>query len=501
MDLPTPLLIITRNYGNRFSRLARTAFWSFTCFFLASCDHNSTTHLGFSRLEQIKHEGALHVLTRQGPTTYFEGPEGLSGLEYELIKLFAAHLGVEAHFKIPDSFEEILDKISHGEADIAAAGLTVTEARQQKMRFTTPYQTITEQIIYRSGKKRPKQIADLNRGILEVVKSTSHEDTLLALKSTHPNLEWEINTNLDTESLLLLVNEGLIDYTIADSHQAAILRSFYPRLNIAFDISKPRQLAWAISPSLDDSLYNEIIRFFKKIKSNNTLQNLLEKYYGHSNNLNYVGNCTFRQHIEERLTTFKDYFIEAGKKHAIDWRLLAAIGYQESHWNQDATSPTGVKGLMMLTRGTAKQLGVIDRTDPVQSIRGGARYFKQRLRKISKRVPEPDRTWFALASYNVGFGHLEDARVLTQKRGGNPDKWMDVKENLPLLSKKKWYSQTKHGYARGREPVRYVENVRSYYDLLVWLSDDDPIKKNTLPTKLREIERRNNALNIQVPAL
>jgi len=466
-------------------------------FFLISCDNNSNWHLGFSRLEQIKHEGALHVLTRQDPTTYYEGPNGYTGLEYDLINLFAKHLGVEAHFIVPDTFESILQQISRGEADIAAAGLTVTEQRQKIIRFAPSYQTITEQVIYRSGHKRPTQVSDLTRGIIEVVKGTSHIDTLTRLQKQHPDLEWNINTELDTDGLLYLVNEGLIDYTIADSHQASIIRSFYPKLNIAFDITKPRQLAWALTPSTDDSLYNEVVDFFERIKRDDTLQSLLEKHYGHVNNLNYVGNCTFRRHIKERLLNYEQYFKAAAKRHDLDWRLLAAIGYQESHWNAKATSPTGVKGLMMLTRGTAKQLGIKNRTSPLQSINGGALYFKQRLKKIPARISEPDRTWLALASYNVGFGHLEDARILTQQNGGNPDKWIDVKKNLPLLTRKRWYKKTKHGYARGKEPVRYVENIRSYYNLLVWLTADDQIQKNVMSLKTRQVEKTpNNALNI-----
>ncbi len=481
--------------------IVKTLIANFCLILLISCDNNKS-HLGFSRLEQIKHEGTLHVLTRQAATTYYEGPEGLTGLEYDLIVLFAEHLGVEPNFIVPDTFEEILRQISTGQADIAAAGLTVTENRKQRMRFAPPYQMITEQVIYRSGRKRPKRVRDLYNGIVEVVKGTTHEATLNSLKKKkHPQLEWNVNDQLDTDGLLYLVNQGLIDYTIADSQQAAVIRAFYPRLNVAFDITEPRQLAWALTSSDDDSLYDEVVSFFNKIKRNNTLQTLLEKHYGHTNNLSYVGNCKFRKHIKERLPDYIDYFKSAAGKHNIDWRLLAAIGYQESHWNNNATSPTGVKGLMMLTHGTARQLKVKDRTNPLQSINGGALYFKQRLKKIPAHIEEPDRTWFALASYNVGYGHLADARKLTQRRGGNPDKWLDVKQTLPLLSKKKWYTQTRHGYARGREPVRYVENIRSYYDLLVWLSDDDPIKKNTMHSKKKEKIVNNTALGIKTPAL
>jgi len=319
------------------------------------------------------------------------------------------------------------------------------------------------------------------------------------LQAQHPKLNWITNEELTSDGLLYLVNEGLIDYTISDSHLASSTRRFYPKLNIAFDISSPRELAWALPHSKDNSLFNEIDLFFKQIKQDKTLKRLLEKHYGNSDNLSYVGNCTFRLHVESRLPNFINLFKEEAIKHDLDWRLLAAIGYQESHWRSDTTSPTGVKGLMMLTSGTAQELGIKDRTDPVQSIKGGALYFKQRYKKIAERVQEPDRTWFALASYNVGFGHLEDARILTEKRKADPDKWLDVKEVLPLLSKKKWYKQTQYGYARGNEPVRYVENIRSYYDLLVWLTAEDQVEKDVMSLKPKEPE--NKALNFEPPTL
>uniref|UniRef100_UPI003567924A transglycosylase SLT domain-containing protein n=1 Tax=Neptunomonas sp. TaxID=1971898 RepID=UPI003567924A len=152
----------------------------------------------------------------------------------------------------------------------------------------------------------------------------------------------------------------------------------------------------------------------------------------------------------------------------IDWMLLAAVAYQESHWKADAVSPTGVKGIMMLTNAAAKEVNVMDRTDPIQSVIGGAQYLLNVKGKIPDRIPEPDHTWFALAGYNVGFGHLEDARILTQRANKDPDKWDDVREFLPLLSKKKYFSTVKYGYARGQEPVQYVANIKKYIELLEW---------------------------------
>jgi len=134
----------------------------------------------------------------------------------------------------------------------------------------------------------------------------------------------------------------------------------------------------------------------------------------------------------------------------------------------------------MLTNATANELGVKDRTNPFESTNGGANYLSRMKKRIPARITEPDRTWMALAAYNVGLGHLEDARVLTQREGGNPDKWVDVRKSLPLLTQKKWYKQTKYGYARGHEPVLYVKNIRNYYDLLIWKYNDKDNIQDTM---------------------
>jgi membrane-bound lytic murein transglycosylase F len=159
-------------------------------------------------------------------------------------------------------------------------------------------------------------------------------------------------------------------------------------------------------------------------------------------------------------------FRQTAEKYNLDWHLIAAIAYQESHWNPRAKSPTGVRGLMMLTLDTAKEMGVTNRLDPAQSLEGGVAYFLKLKARLPERIQDPDRSLFALAAYNVGFGHLEDARILTVRNNKNPDLWVDVREHLPLLSKKKYYTTLKRGYARGNEPVIYVDNIQYYRSYL-----------------------------------
>ena len=430
-------------------------------------------------LEQVKESGELHVLTRNAATTYYLGPHGPTGPEYDLVQAFAEHLGVKARLIVEDDVQEILRKIARGDAHIAAAGLTVTEARKKRIRFTPFYQTITQQVIYRQGIKKPRSIAELGDGFFEVLTNSSHAERLTELKNEYPALTWMESDELSSSELISLLLEDVIDYTVADSHDVALIRRYYPKVRVAFDIAE-QHLAWAMPKSDDDSLYLAAVDFFNSIKESGELKHTLARHYGHIRNYDYAGTPIYMRHIQHRLPTYVKHFQAAAKANDLDWRLLAAVAYQESHWNPLAVSPTGVRGIMMLTRNTAKELGVEKRTDPKESIDGGARYLRILFDKFAE-LPEPNRTWLALASYNVGYWHVKDAQWLTEQDGGDPNQWTDVKQRLPLLTQDKWYSQTKYGYARGNEPVHYVENIRSYYDILRWQTEREKPRNRPSP--------------------
>jgi membrane-bound lytic murein transglycosylase F len=291
---------------------------------------------------------------------------------------------------------------------------------------------------------------------------------LYAERQAIPDLVWVENASTDTQALLDGVANGSIDYTIADSTEFSLAHDVHPELRIAFDFPGNESLAWAVSARNRDFL-RDIDNYFARISSTGELAAIVQRYYGRAENLEFVGPRGFMRDMQSRLPLYRKWFEEAAVQSSQDWRLLAAIGYQESKWNPSAASPSGAKGLMQLMGMSLSAAQVSDPKDPRQSIFGGARYFKLVFDKIPSHVPEPDRTWFALAAYNTGYGHLEDARVLTQKAGRDPDSWQDVREFLPLLAQEHWYTQTENGYARGWEPVRYVDNVRGYRDLLEWV--------------------------------
>jgi membrane-bound lytic murein transglycosylase F len=423
--------------------------------------------LSASELEKVKSSGELVMVTRNAATTYYEGPTGEpAGLEYVLAKMFAERLGVELKVEVANSIQGIFTKVVRHDAHFAAAGLTVTSYRQNWVRFTHPYQTITQQVVYLSGTRRPRNVLDLNRGNLEVIANSSHAERLRELKVKYPQLHWTETNELETEELLENIRDHLLSFTVVDSNEFQINRRYYPELRIAFTISEPQPVAWAFPISTDNSLYDEAQRFFEEIRENGTLDQLIEEHFSHVEQFDFVATPTFLKHIADRLPKYEELFKKVSQEHDIDWMLAVAIAYQESHLRANAISPTGVRGMMMLTRRTARELGVKDRTDPTQSIEGGIRYFRKMMNALPPEIQGEDRYWFALAAYNVGLGHLNDARDITRRRGMDPDKWVDVKDNLPLLRIYKWYRRTKHGYARGNEPVKYVENIRSYYEIL-----------------------------------
>ncbi|NER59925.1 membrane-bound lytic murein transglycosylase MltF [Pseudomonas sp. MAFF212428] len=424
-----------------------------------------------STLERIKEDGVLRVVTRNSPATYFQDRNGETGFEYELVKRFADDLGVTLQIETADNLDDLFNQLGQPNGPVlAAAGLVSSEQRKQQVRFSHPYLEVTPQIIYRNGKSRPTDAADLVGKRILVLKGSSHAEQLAELKKQYPALQYEESDQVEVVDLLRMVDEGQIDLTLVDSNEVAMNQVYFPNVRVAFDLGDGRDQRWAVAAGDDNSLLNEINEFIDKVHKNGTLQRLKDRYYGHVDVLGYVGAYTFAQHLQQRLPRYEKHFKVSAKKEQVDWRLLAAIGYQESMWQAEVTSKTGVRGLMMLTQRTAQAMGVSNRLDPRQSIEGGAKYFMYVKQELDDEIKEPDRTWFALAAYNVGGGHLDDARKLAKREGLNPNKWLDVKKMLPRLSQKQWYSKTRYGYARGGEPVHFVANIRRYYDILTWVT-------------------------------
>ncbi len=433
----------------------------------------STCSSSPSMLEQIIEQGELRVVTRDTPTSYFVGPDGPAGPEYDLVSGFAEALGVSLVIETVDSVSEILPYLAEGRAHMAAAGLSITDSRREVLDFGHPYYAVDMHLIYKLGTGKPRSIPEVIGRSIEVVAGSSHSDMIRSLSRVYPDLEWSENDTDEVADLLTKVALGEVDFTIADSTEFNIQRHFYPDLRVALDLKINDPIAWAFIKTGDQSLLARADDYLINSDRSGFLAQVNDRYFGHTEKFDYVGTRAFIRHFESRLPRYRPLFEEAGKTWDVDWRLLAALGYQESHWRSHAVSPTGVRGIMMLTKATADYLDIEDRMDPATSIAGGGRFYARQTERIPDSVTEPDRTWMALAAYNVGFNHIKDARQIVEWQGGDPDKWVDLSKALPLLAQRKWYTRVPYGYARGWEPVLYVNNIRAYYNIIRWLTENE----------------------------
>ena len=418
-------------------------------------------------LEAIRARGELRVVTVNSPTSYYLGTYGAEGLEFELARAFAEELGVGlAMYPVADA-RAMQAELAAGRADIAAAQITATSAWERVGEPADPYDHNAQLVVYRRGSPRPRGTLQIESAQLAVRAGSPQERILEKLRRTvAPHLEW-VATAPRTADPLEDVHSGHADYGVVDAREFSFSRHLYPDVRVGFELPEKRPVQWIVRRGSPD-LVEAVNAFFRKLRDSGRLAQITERTSCDTREFEYLESREFQAHMLSRLPRFRQWFEEAAQETGFDWRLLAAIAYQESKWDPLARSHQGAEGVMMLTAVTASAMGVTDRTDARANILAGARYLAEVRNKIPERIPEPDRTWLAVASYNVGFGHLEDARIITQIHGKNPDSWLDVREHLPLLAQERWYTRGKRGYARGWEPVQFVDRIQRYLTLLEW---------------------------------
>ena len=442
-----------------------------------------TCSLPPSLLEQVLLGGELRVATRHGPSTFYQGGTEPRGVEYDLAKGYADWLGVELRIHDAKQYQGLLGDVASGHAHVGAGALSVTEMLRETVDFGPSYQHVQPLIIYRRGSRKPHNANDLVGGSLEVLDGSVFVEQLKGTQA-EGSLFFRVQVADSTvDSMVRRVANGENGYALVNSNEYDLLKYSIPDAKAAFGLGNEIPLAWALRKGPDSSLRDSVAEYFEQLDTTGELERILERYYVHVEpDFDYVDSRAFVKHFRSRLPRYKDFFLQAASECGLEWQLLAAMAYQESHWDPDAVSPTGVRGIMMLTTKTAIMMDVEDRTDARQSISGGARYFLRVMAKIPARIVEPDRTWLALAAYNVGFGHLEDARIITEIQGGDPDSWDEVRQRLPLLSDPDWFQRVPRGHAEGHVPVRYVHHVRRYYEVLQWMTAEEVSAANAPDT-------------------
>ena len=429
-----------------------------------------------SLLSKIKQNKVLNVALLNAPSTYYMGTDGPQGFEYDLLKSYADHLGVDLNITSVHTTKEALMISKNTNIDITSAALTKTAARDKDFNFGPSYFEVQEQVICSremiSNKTFPRDIENLAGLNIVVGVDTSYSETLKSLISDGFDINVTYTDAFSTEELLSQVASHEIDCTVADSNIYSINLRYFTEIALAFSISNREQLAWILQKDATE-LEKDMYGWLNVYNQSGKMTQLKDQYYSYVLFFDYYSTKMFYQRIKSRLKNYEEYFQNYGKKYDIPWTLLASIAYQESHWNPNAKSFTGVRGMMMLTNNTAKLLGVKNRLNPQESIRGGTRHIKEMIKSVPEEVEGENRLQFALAAYNIGMGHILDAQKLAQKFGYNENVWSDLKKVLPLLEEKKYNQTLKYGYARGSEPVKYVESIYNYRNILENHLEDD----------------------------
>jgi membrane-bound lytic murein transglycosylase F len=414
-------------------------------------------------LDRIHKTKKITVITRNNAHCYYTYREEPMGFEYDLAKAFANYLGTELRVKT-FPWADMIKALNEGKGDFIAASKTITPSRKKLVAFSHAYLSIQQRIIVHEDNHTIKDLADLNGKIIHVRKATSYEERLSELQRKGLDLTVKLHDDVPTEELIRQVADKEIGVTIADSNIAQLNRRYYPHIKIGIPIEETQSLGWAVKKK-DKALLNAINTFFEKIKANGTFDDIYRGYYANVQIFDRFDVKKFHQRINTRLPKYETIIKKAAKQYSFDWRLIAAIIYQESHFNPRARSHRGVRGLMQLTNTTAQEMGITNRLEPEQSIMGGVRY----LRKLYKRYDEAqafDRMLITLASYNVGPRHITSAQRIAREKGLNPHKWSSLEQTLPLLCYEKYIKASKYGYCRGSEPVRYVNRILNYFDIL-----------------------------------
>jgi len=418
----------------------------------------------FVTLHQIIKSGQITIITRNTPHCYYLYREEPMGFEYELARKFADYLGVGLKVNIAESWEGMIPMLYDGSGALIAAGMTITPRRQKQVSFSDGYMDIQQHLISHRNSAKIKSLAELSGKTIHVRQATAYQERLEELQQLGVGLTIELHNDMPTEELIQQVALGKIELTVADSNIALLNRRHYPSAIMAHPISDLQHLGWAVHPEARH-LKAKINSFFKAIKENGEFDVIYYKYYGGIASFDYVDLKVFHRKIKKNLSRYSPFIKAAAKKHGFDWRLIAAQIYQESHLNPRAKSRAGARGLMQLLPSTARSLDVNDIYNPVENINGGVRYLK----KLYDRFDEADdtnRLLIALASYNVGRGHVQDARKLAVKKNLDPNLWESLAQTLPLLKYRKYYKDAKYGYCRGTEPVMYIKQIMIYYDIL-----------------------------------
>ena len=432
--------------------------------FLCVLIHRQEIGNDMDSIERVESTGVIRLITTYSVNTYHLYNGDPTGFEYDLAKAFADYMNVDLNVVTPGQ-NNLFPYLEEGKGDFIAASLAITSERLEQANFSIPYMTTQQHIIHHNLVFGPKSIEDMTFRTIHVGRNTAYHYRLEQLKDSGINFKYILYDNIPAEEFIRRVHERKIKFTVSDSHIAQLTRRYYPDIKIGIPIRAKEYIAWAVNKN-DNPMLEAVNKFFLYANETGLLQRYIDRYFNSTEGNDAFSMKKFHERIEKRLPRFKETIIKESEKYGFDWKLVAAVVYQESHFNPAARSFTNVKGLMQVTGQAAEDMGLERWLKPDASIRAGIKYLDKMMKNFDYIDDEYEKMLFALGSYNVGLGHVLDAMKLARQRGLDDTRWRSIKTTLPLLSKPKYYKKTRHGYARGWEPVQYVDHILTYYDIL-----------------------------------
>lgn len=426
-----------------------------------------------ARLLDFRELGELRVATCRDALAYRIGPDGSpGGFEHDLMIALGERLGVPVRFTVMPTIASALHAIERGDVHVAAAGLIRND--QRKVAWSAPVRRVEYVIVGREQGpvvNREEELANFRIGVR---RSSVPAQILQAMRRQVKGLRLDFPQHGGEAELLERVASGALDFAATDAMSYQVMSKYHPQLRVAMPLALRSETSWAIALDSAQSLLPEVDSFLAASRESGLFDRIAERYFGHVQRIGDQHVQAFLERMRSRLPEFRTYFVNAAREHQLDWRLVAAVAYQESQWDPLATSRTGVRGMMMLTEDTAARLGVRNRLDARESIAAGARYLAMLRDELPAEIAEPDRSWMAVAAYNIGMGHLRGAGAIARSLSKDDTSWMEMKRVLPLIARPDYASRLRAGAGRGGEAVIMAESVRNYYDILVRFEAIDP---------------------------
>ncbi|MGZ3775151.1 MAG: membrane-bound lytic murein transglycosylase MltF [Pseudobdellovibrionaceae bacterium] len=415
-------------------------------------------------LSRVQSKGELVVLTTEDPLIFSKSKNGeTTGIDHDLVESFSQSYNLPVRLVVLPNEESVLNALAKGEGDLAAARLRTVPDNSAYL--IGPAYEDTHLSLYCHRKAQVENIQDLNGKNLLILQKDLFPGFAKYFDSVAAQIQIVEIKNKNLKQLFLANSQNQNNCILAENYSGDFYSRFFPQFEKVTALPETYSLSWLLKADNHDLL--QLVRaWYQKASREDEIMRILDRYKSNSDELDSKDIFEFFKKIRTTLPLYKKAFKEAAKEQELPWQLIASVAYQESHWEEKAISFTGVRGLMQLTEDTADHLGVEDRTDPVQSISGGAKYLRYLLDKLPQNINSQDRLTLALAAYNIGWAHLKDAQKLAERMGRNPYSWRHLRKILPMLAEPERSADFQYGAARGYETVEFVERVKAFYTLL-----------------------------------